>query len=355
MNTPLYKQILNTLPHTLFVLDKELKVVLCNQSGEALLKKTTQQMLGQNLSEVIPHTMLQIQAEAVLKDGRTKSVEIHLNTFPPKVLKATITALIGAGPGRSNFCLITLEDISQHSYLEEQLVQSEKLAGMGLLAQSVAHELGNPLTIMSSTLQYIRDVLLRLKSPQLTEAVETIMDSLKQMDELLRSLSEFTSSQRPRFESTNLPRLLSQMLGFIYKEAETRNIQISHQFDDNLPDCSVNSREMRQMFLNLLKNAIEAMDDGGQLNVKMYLLKGKDEVCIEISDTGKGISEAEMRSIFRAFYSTKPGGTGLGLPFCRRVMDEHGGEIRVNSELGKGSTFSVILPIRQKEMEASDL
>jgi len=101
--------------------------------------------------------------------------------------------------------------------------------------------------------------------------------------------------------------------------------------------------------LNLFKNAIEAMPNGGELRVSIYLSKSEDTVCIEVSDTGCGISEADLRSIFRPFYSTKPDGTGLGLSFCRRVTEEHGGEIRVKSELSEGSTFSVILPVRQEE------
>ena len=101
--------------------------------------------------------------------------------------------------------------------------------------------------------------------------------------------------------------------------------------------------------MNLLKNAIEAMPDGGKLRLRMDLTKSEDAVCISICDTGHGISEAELRSIFRPFYSTKPAGTGLGLSFCRRVVEEHGGEIKVKSDLHKGSIFSVILPIRQEE------
>jgi len=218
---------------------------------------------------------------------------------------------------------------------------------MGLLAASVAHELGNPLSIISSTLQYVRDTLLDAGDRQFIEAIETIMDSVGQMHRLLRGLSGFTGTQRPHFEPTDLRRVLAQMLAFIHNEAEVYRIKIHHHFDDNLPDCQVDSREIKQLFLNLLKNAIEAMPDGGELCIKMFLLKDEHSVCINISDTGHGIDQAELRSIFRPFYSTKDS-TGLGLPFCRRVVEAHGGEIKVESELHKGSTFSILLPIRQE-------
>jgi len=116
----------------------------------------------------------------------------------------------------------------------------------------------------------------------------------------------------------------------------------------------VDAREVKQLCLNLLKNAIEAMPAGGQLSVTLDLvpkgaLESEEAIRIEITDTGAGMSDSEVRSIFRPFYSTKPKGTGLGLPFCRRVAEEHGGEIMVSTQLGEGSTFVVTLPVRQSE------
>lgn len=349
MSEQRYKNIIDSLPYALLVLDEELKIIQCNESCEFLLSKPEREILGRDLFEIIPHRDLQSQAISVTQNGGTKFVELYHFTTPPKILKAVITALIGMGRERNNICLITLEDIGERVQLEEQLVQSEKLAGMGLLATSVAHELGNPLSIMSSTLQYMRDALMNTESRQLIEAIDTIMDSIGQMHELLRSLSEFTGTQYPHFELTDLRHLISQMLSFIHKEAETHKIKIYHQFDDNLLYCQIDPREIKQLFLNLFKNAIEAMPNGGELHVKAHLLPSKDTICIEISDRGHGISETELRSIFRPFYSTKPKGTGLGLSFCRRVVEEHGGEITVKSKVGEGSSFSIILPVKQEE------
>jgi signal transduction histidine kinase len=308
------------------------------------------------LPEVISHRDLQNQARVVLqnREAGTKVVELHLDeNGSSKILRATITALdieeVG-GP----LCLIVLEDITQQVQLEEQLVQSEKLAGMGLLARSIAHEVGNPLSIMASTLQYIQSAHLGTDNQNLREAIETIMDNIHQMHVLLRSLSDFTGSKRPQFESCNLQHVLSQLLTFISREAEIHSINIHQQFDNNIPSCQVARREMRQVFLNLLKNAIEAMPQGGRLDVKMHLVpkdspRNEDRVLVEISDTGMGISETEMQYVFRPFYSTKPKGTGLGLSFCRRVVEEHRGEISLKSRAGEGTTFMVDLPIRQEK------
>jgi len=345
-----YESIINSLPYAFLVLSDELKVVHCNRSSEIFLSKTRDEILGRDLSEIIPHKDLRDQVRSVLQDKVIKLVELHLDTEGTKILRATITSLGAITQDGSDSCLITLEDINERVRLEEQLVQSEKLAGMGLLAATIAHELGNPLSIMSSTLQYIRDAVTNpiIQTSGIIEALDMIMDSIEQMHGLLRSLSGFTGSQRPHFEPTNLCRVLSQILAFIYKEAEIHKINVYHQFDNNLPDCYVVPREIKQVCLNLLKNAIEAMPDGGDLYIRLHYAENKNAFCIDITDTGHGISEAELYLIFRPFYSTKTDGTGLGLSFCRRVADEHGGEIKIKSELGKGSTFSVILPIKQE-------
>jgi len=359
LSKDLYKVILDVLPHAVLVVNRQLKVVMCNRSCENLLLKSVKEIEDKQLSEVIAHKDLQNQARIVLQNrgAGTKVVELHPETEKesPKILKATITTLHLEDVGMP-LCLITLEDMTQHEQLEEQLVQSEKLAGMGLLGSSIAHELGNPLSIMASTLQYIQDTLLGDNNQNLREAIETIMDNIQQMHILLRSLSDFTGSKRPQFESCSLPRILSQLLTFISGEAEIHNVSIQQEFGNNIPNCQIDRQEIKQLFLNIFKNATEAMPEGGHLGVKMHLVQGdssrnEDSVCVQISDTGVGINETEIQYIFRPFYSTKPKGTGLGLPFCRRVAEEHGGEISLKSQVKRGTTFTIILPIRQGKEE----
>ncbi len=371
MNKYLYKDILDSLPYALLILDKELKVVDCNQVYEALFSKSKGKTLGRNLSEIVSHKELRSQATAVIQNGGTKLVELHIDDDHPKVLRAIMTAINIHNHGEDIFCLISLEDISKRVELETQLVQSEKLAAMGLLASTIAHELGNPLSIMNSTLQYIKNVLLDSEDQDLKEAlqkldiikpIEIVMDSIGQMHELLRLLSGFTGSQIPHFKPTDICQILSNMLTFIHTEAESHNIKITHSYDDDLPACEVDQREIKQLFLNLFKNAIEAMPNGGTLNVEAHSVssrfakqrgrnKAKDAICIIISDTGQGLDEYGLRMIFKPFYSTKPDGTGLGLSFCRRVIEKHGGEITASSELGKGTTFTIILPVLHHDLE----
>ena len=351
----LYEAIVNALPYALLVLNEQLHMVLCNRSCEKLLAHVARTAGGDKISTLLDQLDIQTHVRAVLQNGGTKVVELYLDHTQgsPTVLRAVVTALRSKA-GAPPCCLLLFEDIADRVQLEEQLVQSEKLAAMGLLAQGMAHELGNPLSIMTSTLQYVRERLAQTGDPPLTDAIDAIMESINQMHELLLDLSGFTGVHRPRFASTDPRRALSQVLAFIQREAEQHHIQLSRQFDDYLPECQVDAREVKQLFLNLLKNAIEAMPGGGKLSVTMCLVSkatpaSAEAIRIEIADTGPGMSDSEVRSIFRPFYSTKPKGTGLGLPFCRRVAEEHGGEITVSTQLGGGSTFVVTLPVRQSE------
>lgn len=287
-------------------------------------------------------------------EAGTKIVELHLDLEEEThwVLRATVTALHQKTVS-APLCLIVLEDISERISLEEQLVQSEKLAGMGLVARSVAHELGNPLSIMSSTLQYIYETLSEARNERFTDAFETMIDSINQMHAQLVNLSQFTSQQHRQPECLDLNEIISRMLSFIAQEAEKRHIKVVRTLCPELPRCQVESQGMKQVLLNLFKNAIEAMSLGGELHVRTSLEQydaSDDEtiIRIEVADTGIGIKDSEMNFIFRPFYSTKPNGTGLGLAFCRHIVEEHGGEITVNSQVGVGSTFIITLPLTPK-------
>jgi signal transduction histidine kinase len=232
--------------------------------------------------------------------------------------------------------------LSERIRLEQQLIHSEKLAGMGQLAASLAHELGNPLSIMSATLQYLYK---RLQ--------EVILDNLQRMDELLKTLAGFMGPERPRIECLDIQQTLSHVLTFVAREAEEHQVKIHTDFEPTLILCQADHRQLKQVFLNLFKNALEAMPTGGHLTISVRRRvdpapSAKPELLIDIQDTGIGIADTDLDAIYRPFYSTKKQGTGLGLPFCRRVIEEHAGEISVQSQLGKGTTVAIRLPVAQE-------
>jgi signal transduction histidine kinase len=215
---------------------------------------------------------------------------------------------------------------------------------------------------MSATLQYMQQRL-HEKHDSLAAEMEMILENLNRMDELLKCLVEFTGPERPHVEYQDIPRTLSQVLTFVAKEAEGRKVTIHTDFERNVPPCLADHRKLKQVFLNLFKNALEAMPEGGRLSVRVTLVRHaaaaqRPVLSIEVSDTGIGIPEGDLDAIFRPFYSTKKGGTGLGLPFCRRVIEEHGGEISVQRQRGRGTAVTLRLPMtppgREEDEPAQD-
>lgn len=241
--------------------------------------------------------------------------------------------------------------------MEEQLIQSEKLAGMGQLAASIAHELGNPLSAITAILQEIKPRF-RKKELEVCRAIDAVLDNLKAMDELLRDLISFTPTRERRLRHTDIHEAISQVLILVSRQAARQHIKITTDFFEDIPECWIDIRQMKQVFLNLFKNAMEAMPHGGTLCVKTRLLR-KDKagtpegsyenghIFLEVADTGVGIPEDELSVIFKPFYTTKDSGTGLGLSTCRTIIEEHFGSIKVESCLGKGSTFTLVLPLEE--------
>lgn len=357
MNIPptreqLYRDILDALPIAILVLDGHLNVLMANK-GISSLMTLPNHGEGLRIQQLIPHERLHKQLGEVQRHGGTREVELHL--LPRQGFFKGIAALkaiaVGIHPGELEgpSVLMLLEDLSERIRLEQQLIQSEKLAGMGQLAASLAHELGNPLTVMSSTLQYLHKCL-RERGDSLAEKMEVILDNLARMDELLKTLVGFAGPERPHHECLDMQQTLSHVLTFVAKEAEAHKVTIHTDFEPTPAPCWADHRQLRQVFLNLFKNALEAMPGGGRLTVKVRRLASptssdQSELCIEVSDTGIGIEAMDLEMIFRPFYSTKKQGTGLGLPFCRRVIEEHGGEISVHSRRGEGTTVTIRLPV----------
>ncbi|MCX6143449.1 MAG: ATP-binding protein, partial [Ignavibacteriales bacterium] len=264
--------------------------------------------------------------------------------------------------GEQPCILVTLNDISDQIRLEEQLIQSEKLVAMTQLATSIAHEFGNPINAIMAILQEIKSGF-RKKGFDVKGKIATVLSNLKAMDQLLKDLMNFTTPRATERRKANIRRLISQVLMLVSSQAARQHIKVHVHCVENIPECFVDTRQMKQVFLNLFKNAIEAMHAGGELTVRIrhparedevvILQSGKvmdrkslgaDYIVVEITDTGLGIAEEEMSLLFKPFYTTKAGGTGLGLPVCRTIIEDHLGSIKVESTPGKGSRFTLLLP-----------
>ena len=231
--------------------------------------------------------------------------------------------------------------------MTQQVWQASKLATMGELAASVAHELNNPLATISLHAELVTGRL-TTDDPN-RRSLLVIEQEVKRMATLVSNLLLFGRRSRQQVSTIQIEEELQNTLQFIPYHLRSHSIQVVTEFADDLPSVQADRQQMRQVFLNLLTNATDAMAEGGTLTVrarKHSLENGATAVLIEFSDTGVGIKPENLQKLWEPFFTTKPEGqgTGLGLPICRRTVEEHRGTIDIESQPGRGATVRIILP-----------
>jgi two-component system NtrC family sensor kinase len=235
---------------------------------------------------------------------------------------------------------------------QEQLLQSERLAAMGRLTSQIAHELNNPLYGIMNTLELLKTEI----SPQSKrrKILEMALSETVRLSELLRKMLSFSKPDQEEKQAVDLNTVLDEILLLHEKQLQENDIKIKISFENTLSQISASKDQLRQVFLNLVANARDAMPDGGTLGVTTSA--DSENVRIEITDTGIGIKEEHLKKIFNSFFTTKDSvkGVGLGLSVCYGFIKDHGGDIQVKSKVGSGTTFTITLPILQESAEKKE-
>jgi len=227
--------------------------------------------------------------------------------------------------------------------METQLHHSEKLASLGNLVAGIAHEINNPLTGVLLYASIIHGDS-RL-DPVLKPDLDRIIAETRRCAEIVKQLLEFSREAVAHKEAVSINLLLDKVVGLLHRQPSFHNIAITCDYDQSLPDVFVDPSQIQQVLVNLIINASHAMPEGGDLTIRTVLSNGGDFIRAEISDTGCGISEENMTLIFDPFFTTKAEGTGLGLSISYGIVKNNGGKIEVQSKIGVGSTFKVLLPV----------
>jgi len=243
----------------------------------------------------------------------------------------------------------------QASFLDEKLVQSQKLASIGELSAGIGHEINNPLAIISQETEWMQHLVKRIgegDSKGITELQDSLKEVLHQVDrcrEITQNLLDFARRKEPVYQEVNVNKLIDDLSRLVEKEAVLHHIEIRRDFQKDLPLVHTDAPSLRQVVLNLLTNATHAVQKDGQIRIATKSSQN-GSVDIIVADTGCGIPKDHLTKIFDPFFTTKPEGkgTGLGLSICHGIVDKLGGRISVSSEVGKGATFVVTLPINQK-------
>jgi len=241
----------------------------------------------------------------------------------------------------SHQLLLTRERMEE---AHRKLIQAEKLASIGRLAAGIAHEIRNPLTSVKLNIQKL------LQSNQLDEIEEEHLSlsqkGISQMEKFVKELLSFTRGTELNLERFSIEEIIDEAAKMIAESLELKKVTLEKNFAEGLPQVLVDGDKFRQVFLNILRNAYEAVEEGGKINLSLSHLDGDSggKIRVLISDNGCGIPERDREVIFELFYTTKSSGIGLGLANARKIIEEHKGSIRVKDKKGKGASFEILIP-----------
>jgi PAS domain S-box-containing protein len=238
-----------------------------------------------------------------------------------------------------------IKDIEQRRLLQKQMAQADKLASIGELSSGIAHEINNPLGIILGYTQ----LLLRNETPQSDRFndLKTIEKHVKSCKAIVEDLLNFARTSSSQKEDLDIHAIIDEVIGFVRHHSNLENIQIETIFAPDLPPSLMDEKKIKQVLINLLMNAIHAVDRKGTITITTGLNDTASRITVEVSDTGHGIEKENLLRIFDPFFTTKPTGegTGLGLSVSYGIIKGHGGNITVKSELGQGAAFMLSLPV----------
>ena len=242
-------------------------------------------------------------------------------------------------------------EIQERKRLEVAKIQAERLAMVGTMAAQVAHEVRNPLGSITLNLDLIQKEISKLAegghSPEEGRSLVTEMrEEVHRIQHVLEEYLRFARLPKPQLRPVELNELLGQKLDFMNGTFERARVKRQTHFDPAVGVISADAGQLWQATLNLIRNSLDAMPDGGELTVGTWREGG--QVRLRVTDTGKGMSEEQLKKVFAPFFTTKPGGTGLGLALVQQIVTEHGGHLDCESVQNQGSTFTIFLPVPKK-------
>ena len=330
------------------VQDESYKLIMANKKYSLFTDKKMAQLVGGKCHKVLfgkESPCNGCPAPITYKSGKSPLRELD---HEGKVFHITIFPMAGLD-GHPEFIVEYIKDVTEQKDFEKQLIKADKLATIGILSSGIAHELRNPLNIIETARYSIEDAL-QHKYPEIDTKLKIIKKNIQRSSGIINNLLHFSRHSDADKEKIKIERLIDTTTRLVEKEINLRGVMIERNYD-KVPDVYFSSDSLKQVFLNIILNAVQAMQNGGKLKITTRLLDNKQWVVASFEDTGVGIAKDNLPHIFTPFFTTKPAGegTGLGLYLSYAILKREGGDIIVKSKEGIGTTFMVKLPVAGQE------
>jgi two-component system, sporulation sensor kinase E len=320
------------------------EIVDINRAGEELFNGTKGEIIGHSLLEIL-------KKSSIPKQEITKLIQL-LNS--QKQERGILSFVCESGERKeiefstkgnvfSGLNLTSFRDITDKLQMEEHLRKSDTLSVIGQLAAGIAHEIRNPMTALKGFIQLLEDTIKEDHSMYFG----VIKTELNRIDSIINEFLLLAKPQVVKYEEKDIVQIMRETIELLRPQAVLHNIQFQFELDGEIPLVYCEPNQLKKVFINIIKNAIEVMSSGGFITISISL-KDKSLVYISIQDEGEGMSTEVLQKLGEPFNTTKEKGTGLGLMVTYKIIEEHNGQIQVESDLGKGTTFHIQLPIQQK-------